>query len=61
MTVAIVVYKGSKLVVYRMLTYIRHHYPAKISFRLSYEQGRYQTTLDDGTLLLFDGKGELIK
>lgn len=41
--------------------YIRHHYPAEISFNLSYEQGRYQTTLDDGTLLLFDGKGELIK
>lgn len=41
--------------------YIRHHYPAEISFRLLYEQGRYQTTLDDGTLLLFDGKGELIK
>ena len=41
--------------------YIRHHYPAEISFRLSYEQGRYQTTLEDGTLLLFDGKGELIK
>ncbi len=41
--------------------YIRQHYPAEISFRLSYEQGRYQTTLEDGTLLLFDGKGELIK
>lgn len=41
--------------------YIRHHYPAEISFNLSYEQGRYQTTLEDGTLLLFDGKGELIK
>lgn len=41
--------------------YIRHHYPAEISFRLLYEQGRYQTTLEDGTLLLFDGKGELIK
>ena len=41
--------------------YIRQHYPAEISFRLLYEQGRYQTTLDDGTLLLFDGKGELIK
>lgn len=41
--------------------YIRHHYPAEISFKLSYEQGRYQTTLEDGTLLLFDGKGELIK
>lgn len=41
--------------------YIRHHYPAEISFRLLCEQGRYQTTLENGTLLLFDGKGELIK
>lgn len=41
--------------------YIRHHYPTEISFRLLYDQGQYRTTLEDGTLLLFDEKGELIK
>lgn len=41
--------------------YIRYHYPTEISFWLSYEQGKYRALLDDGTSLLFDGKGELIK
>ena len=41
--------------------YIRYHYPTEISFWLSYEQGKYRALLDDGTSLLFDEKGELIK